>query len=145
MDAAAYVNEADIALACGRKLGAAPDRACFDRFAHHETLKITSKLSKIFGAGLGRIALQGSVNNGLRQARIEVAACALHDKDSSVAFVAEVVAVSLVDLATFRIWRANHNQRAACGRQRWPNRVKNFGVSIYAVIIGGPKTGFIAD
>ncbi|MGD0188349.1 MAG: hypothetical protein ABSC25_24325 [Roseiarcus sp.] len=70
----------------------------------------------------------------------------MRDKDTRVAFLAEVARPCCITLAAPGIGAAYRDQRAASRRQRRTNRVKDGAVGIgRAGFVGIPKRNFIGD
>ena len=88
-------------------------------FSGDEALYITSELRKVLRTCGSRVSLNCAINNGLQQARVELPARPLRNKNKGIAGRAVMSLVRLPEYAATRIWRSSQSR---AGRSLSPSR-----------------------
>jgi hypothetical protein len=99
-----------------REFDSAGNHASVKRVARDEAGQVGPELAEMFVLRLLGIAGERAIDNGLRQARVEVARGALNNEDARIASGAVVLSEGPIDLAGLRVRRRDDPVVASAGR-----------------------------
>ena len=104
--------------------------AGLDDLEAHEALDVSAKLSEVLRRGAGAILLQSTIDDPLRQRRIERSARTVGHENERVATRAVVAPEHFPQHAASRVWTGGQDQRTTGRRQAGLNGVQDLDVRV---------------
>ena len=111
----------------------------FDELARDETRGIGAPFAEIFGAVSGRISLDGAIDLGLVERRVEIATSAVSNQNVGRASRAVVFLEGVEKLPGLSVHTRDQEARPVRGEQARPHRGQDLCIRVGEISAGKPK------